>query len=324
MKATTILMLGAATVAAAADYPEARISNGVLQATLQLPDAAKGYYRGSRFDWSGAISSLQFKGHEYFGKWFSGFDPKNHDNIMGPVEEFLTNGMGVGYDEAKVGESFVKLGVGAVRRYAAGPFEQFHTYDIVDNGKWSVRQGADFVEFTQQLGDVNGYSYLYKKTVRLVKGKAEMVLEHSLKNTGRKVIASSVYEHNFYMLDQQPAGPEYGVKFAFPAHAQSDLKDLAETRGKDLVYLKELQDKQSVYTLIDGFGKTAMDYQITVDNRKAGIGVKQSSDRPMSKLAFWSIRSTVCPEAFIDFSVAPGKETTWKIRYEFYTLPSAK
>jgi hypothetical protein len=326
VKTTTILMLAAAAIAVsnqgvAADYPEARISNGVLQATLQLPDAKSGYYRGSRFDWSGAISSLQFKGHEYFGKWFDGFDPKNHDNIMGPVEEFLTDGMGVGYEEAKAGGSFVKIGVGAVRKYADRPFEQFHTYEIADNGKWSVRRGADFVEFTQVLGDVNGYAYVYTKTVRLVKGKPEMVLEHSLKNTGKKTISSSVYEHNFYMLDQQPAGPEYSVQFPFNAHAQADLHGLAETRGKELAYLKELQDKQSVYTLIDGFGNAALDYNIKVENRKAGIGVRQTSDRPLSKLAFWSIRSTVCPEAYIDFSVAPGHETKWKINYEFYTLP---
>jgi len=69
VKATTILLL--ALACAAADYPEAQISNGVLQVKLLLPDAQNGYYRGTRFDWSGAISSLQFQGHEYFGNWVS-------------------------------------------------------------------------------------------------------------------------------------------------------------------------------------------------------------------------------------------------------------
>jgi hypothetical protein len=43
----------------------------------------------------------------------------------------------------------------------------------------------------------------------------------------------------------------------------------------------------------------------------------------MSKLMFWSIRSTVCPEPYIDFKIEPGEETTWTIKYEFYTLPQA-
>ena len=41
----------------------------------------------------------------------------------------------------------------------------------------------------------------------------------------------------------------------------------------------------------------------------------------MAKLVFWSIRTTVCPEAFIDLRVEPGQEVKWNINYEFYTLP---
>jgi len=321
VKATTILLLAPALGYAAADYPEAQISNGILYVQLLLPDAQSGYYRGTRFDWSGAISSLQFKGHEYFGKWFDRYDPKIHDAIMGPVEEFLTNGAGLGYEEAKPGENFVKIGVGAIRKPEEPAFRQFETYDIADHGKWTIHKRADSVEFIQKLSDTRGYAYIYKKTVRLVRGKPEMVLEHSLRNTGKKAIATSVYEHNFYMLDQQPAGPDYTVRFPFEVHPRADLAGAAEARGKDFTYLRELQAGQSVFTQMDGFGGMPRDYDIRVENRKAGIGVRQTSDRPMSKLVFWSIRTTVCPEAFIDLRAEPGQEVKWRINYEFYTLP---
>ncbi|MGO9261520.1 MAG: hypothetical protein ACLQU1_35240 [Bryobacteraceae bacterium] len=321
MKTTTLLLLVLSLAAIAADYPEAQISNGILQVKLLLPDAQNGYYRGTRFDWSGAISSLQFKGHEYFGKWFDRYDPKIHDAIQGPVEEFLTNGMGLGYEEVKTGESFVKIGVGAVRKPEERAFRQFNTYDITDNGKWTIRKGADYVEFTQELSDTNGYAYVYKKTIRLAEGKPQMVLEHSLKNTGKKPISTSVYEHNFYMLDHQPAGPDYSVRFPFEVHPQAALQGAAEARGKEFTYLKELPDRQSVYTAMDGFGDTPRDYDIRVENRKAGIGVRQTSDRPLAKLVFWSIRTTVCPEAYIDLKAEPGQEAKWRINYEFYTLP---
>jgi hypothetical protein len=326
VKASAILLLTPALLAPAfpakaADYPEAQISNGILQVKLLMPNARTGYYRGTRFDWSGAISSLQFKGHEYFGKWFDRYDPKIHDAIMGPVEEFLTNGMGLGYEEAKVGESFVKIGVGAVLKPEERAFRQFNTYDITDNGSWTIHTGTDSVEFTQELSDTLGYAYQYKKTIRLVPGKPEMVLEHSLKNTGKKTIATSVYEHNFYMLDHQPAGPDYSVRFPFEVHPQADLHGAAEARGKEFTYLKELPDRESVYTAMDGFGSAVRDYDIRVENRKAAIGVRQTSDRPIAKLVFWSIRTTVCPEAYIDLKVEPGQEEKWKIHYEFYTLP---
>jgi hypothetical protein len=315
-----LMPLTFAMLCAAADYPEAQISNGALRANLLLPDPQTGYYRGTRFDWSGAISSLQFQGHEYFGKWFDHYDPKIHDAIMGPVEEFLTNGMGLGYEEAKPGQSFVKIGVGAIRKPEEPAFHQFNTYDIADNGKWTIHRGADFVEFTHEISDTLGYAYVYKKTVRLAAGKPEMMLEHTLRNTGKKAISTSVYEHNFYMLDHQPAGPGYIVRFPFEVHPQADLRGMAEARGKDFVYLKELPAGQSVATPMDGFGGTAGDYDIRVENSKAEIGVRQTSDRSVAKLYFWSIRSTVCPEAFIDLKVEPGQEVSWKISYEFYTL----
>jgi len=39
-------------------YPKALIANGLIHAVVLLPDAKNGYYRGSRFDWSGVIGCL--------------------------------------------------------------------------------------------------------------------------------------------------------------------------------------------------------------------------------------------------------------------------
>jgi hypothetical protein len=304
----------------AAGPPEAEIGSASLKAKLYLPDADHGYYRATRFDWSGVIASLEFQGHNYFGQWFPRYDPKIHDAIMGPVEEFLTNGTGLGYADAKTGESFVKIGVGAVRKPEEKAFRQFKTYEITDPGKWSIRQAPDSVEFTQTLTDTLGYAYVYTKTVRLAKDKPQLILDHRLRNTGKKTIESSVYEHNFYMLDALPSGPDVVVKFPFEVHATADLNGLAETRGKELTYLQELPQGKSVYTELQGYGATAKDYDIRVENRKAGIGVRQTSDRPLAKLVFWSIRTTPCPEAYIDMKIEPGKEFTWRISYDFYTL----
>ena len=73
--------------------------------------------------------------------------------------------------------------------------------------------------------------------------------------------------------------------------------------------------------MLEGYGATPNDYDIRVENRAARAGVRQTSDRPLSKLVFWSIRSTVCPEAYIDMRIEPGKEFSWRIAYDFYTIP---
>jgi hypothetical protein len=320
MMRSLLLLCVAAAALCAAEFPSAEISNGIVKAKLYLPDAAQGYYRATRFDWSGQIPDLEYKGHSYFGEWNQApYDPKLHDAIMGPVEEFLTNGMGLGYAEAAAGGTFLKIGVGVIRKPDEPKFQQFKTYEIVDPGKWSIQKHGDSVVFTQTVTDAaSGYGYVYAKTVRLVKGKPELVLEHRLKNTGKKAIESDVYEHNFYMLDKQAVGPEIVVKFPFEVHAAGNFQGLAETRGKELVYLKELQKGQSAQSELTGFGSDPKDYNIVEENLKSGAGVRQTSDRPVVRINYWSIRSTACPEAYIHMNIAPGKEFTWKIDYEFY------
>src|SRR3954466_10380359 len=175
------LTLGAFRQAAAPAVPDASISNAEIRARVYLPDAQAGYYRGTRFDWSGVVASLEWHGHNYFGKWFERYDPTLHDAITGPVEEFLTNGAGLGYDEAKAGDSFVRVGVGAVRKPDEPRYRQFSTYEITDPGTWTVNKGKDWIEFVHELRDTAGYAYQYRKKLRLAGDS--LVLEHHLKNT---------------------------------------------------------------------------------------------------------------------------------------------
>ena len=74
-----------ASAALRAEHPQVTIANSQVMAKLYLPDPASGYYRGTRFDWSGVIYSLQCDGHEYFGEWQKTDDPYLHDRITGTV-----------------------------------------------------------------------------------------------------------------------------------------------------------------------------------------------------------------------------------------------
>ena len=320
--ATVLLLACSASFGLDAEFPQAQISNGLVRAKLYLPDTQTGYYRATRFDWAGVFASLEYQGHNYFGQWFAHYDPKVNDSIIGPVEEFFKDKVALGYDEAKPGGKFIRIGVGVLRKPEEPRFDQFKTYDIVDPGTRTVRTGPDWIEFAQQLTGPSGYSYLYRKTVRLLPGKPELVLEHSLKNTGHRAIETSVYDHNMFVIDGQPTGPDFVVQVPFQLRATRDLKGLAEIRGDRLVYLKQLQKGQTVYTSLEGFGATSKDYDIRVENHKVGAGVHITGDRPLSDFVLWSIRTVLSPEPYIDLRVEPGHESTWRISYNFYTLPA--
>ena len=314
------LLLCLASYVPVPPFPQTEITNGIIRANLYLPDSASGYYQGVRFDWSGVFASLNYKDHSYFGQWFEKYDPKLHDAISGPVEEFTP----VGYEEAKPGEDFLKIGVGSLRKSKDAPYRFATPYALVNPGKWTTKTGRDAVVFTHELTDAAGYSYRYQKTVKLLAGKPILVLEHSLKNTGRKPIETTVYDHNFFVMDNQPTGPDVSVTFPFALQVKPTrgIGTFADIQGNRFVYLKELSKGESTHCYLTGFGNTATDYDFRLENSKTGAGVRIYGDQPITQLAFWSIHTTVCPEPYITIKAEPGQTFRWKISYEFYTLPT--
>jgi hypothetical protein len=174
------------------------------------------------------------------------------------------------------------------------------------------------VTFTHELTDSSGIAYVYNKTVRLTKGKPQLAIEHRLKNTGKRAFETSVYDHNFFVIDGQPSGPDFTVKFPFDLKTVADVSRTAVVKGNQLTYVRDLPTGESVYTELEGYGTTRKDYDIRVENTKQKVGVHIEGDKPLSKLVFWSIRTTLCPEAYVHMQVEPGGTSTWKMTYDFY------
>jgi hypothetical protein len=298
-------------------FPQTEISNGLLHARIYLPDAGKGYYQGTRFDWSGNMPSLVYKGHEYFGQWYTKYSPEIHDVIMGPVEAFTP----MDYPDTRPGESFVIIGVGVLSKPDDKPYDFTRVYPFLDRGKWKAKMQPDQVQFIHELTDKN-YSYQYEKTVQMIKDKPEMVILHTLRNKGNKTIETSVYDHNFFVIDNQPVGPGYVVKFPFNIIGDGQgIGELAEISGKEIVYLRNLKSGETIFCVgLAGYGASAEDYEIKIENQTTGAGVRITCDQPFLKLNFWCCTTTLCPEPYIRIKADPGQEFNWKIKYEFYTL----
>lgn len=305
----------------AESYPSVEISNGIINVGIYLPDYENGYYRGTRFDWSGVISKVEFKGHNYFGEWKETHDPKNHDDITGPVEEFRSGTFdkpsALGYKQALPGEPFIKIGVGLLEKVNEPDYRFWYPYKIIKPGMWKTTYGKDWVEFRQDFKSPNGWSYYYTKRVSLKENSPELVITHSLKNTGSKPIETSQYNHNFFVIDNTPVGKSYVVKFPFDVKPKHDLKGIISAKGKELVFNQDLKD-EALFSELEGFGKGKDDYDITVENKKTGAGVRIKGDKPLAHLNFWTIKTTICPEPFVEVNLAPGEQKNWSITYSFF------
>lgn len=313
----TVLVITMTLQAQSPSPPRATLDGGGITAVVYLPDASEGYYRGTRFDWSGVVASLRWRGHEFFGPWFAQHDPRGHDGITGPVEEFQAGESSVGYDEAPVGGTFLRVGVGHVRKPQEAAFRRFATYDIVDPGEWAVETGAGAITFVHRLAERAGYGYEYRKTLRL--RQDTLVIEHALRNTGRKRIETMVYDHNFFTIDGHPIGPSVRVRWPLAPTPTRELGPLARLDGDTLHFTRELARGEHVFAEFTGFDARTP-YDIRLEQAASGVGVRMRADQPLTKLVFWSASTTACPEPYIDASADPGETRTWTLTYEFYEL----
>ena len=322
---------------ALAEAPKLQLQNGVLRAVLLRPDRIDGFYRGTRFDWGGMIVSLRYRDTEYYGPWFDAVSPdvRNfavrggrivvgmNSRAMGPADTFDAD-RPPGWDEAKPGGTFLNIGVGVLRKPDDGkPYSPFTTYEIVDGGRWSVRATRDRAELVHEVADrASGYGYSYRKTIRLQPGKPVMVISHSLRNTGKKPIATTLYNHNFLTL----AGPEgnRGVSVAVPfalAPTRAPQSDAIVLGARGIRYVRALRDGETASTELRGFGPLPSDYDVTVTNAR-GAGYRVTADRPMSKLAVWSIRTNVSVEPHLAFDIAPSRTAVWTYTYTYMAAGS--
>lgn len=305
-------------------YPHVVISNENVRMEVFTPDPEKGIYRATRFDWSGIIGSVQYKEYEYYGYWKDKQDPFFHEDLTGPVEGFIEPGLG--YEEAKPGGKFIRIGVGILEKPDEIRYNWTATYNILDHGKWKTEHGVDWVSFKQSINSNFGYGYVYTKTIRLKNNG--FFIEHSLENTGEKAIETDQFNHNFLMIDHKQSGPPFKVIFPYKISTPDDPKGFLKVEGNELIFTKKLESRSAdflnqetndnVFLNINGFGEKVSDHQVTVIDEDTGTGVTFSVNKPLYRMAFWACKTTLCPENFIWISVKPGQTEHWTSDYTLF------
>ncbi|HJS45924.1 MAG TPA: hypothetical protein VJ753_05935 [Rhizomicrobium sp.] len=304
-----------------ASAPDIVIANGVLTARVARIDAARGFYNGTRFDQAGVITSLKRDGREFYGPWFEKTGPEVLDYtyvgdgivagpdsaISGPVEEFAPLDF-----EAKPG-LFIKPGVGVLYQPDTQPYDHYRHYRILDAGERTTKVTKTGVAFTQTLNAI-GYGYIYEKSLGLVPGKPQLLMTHRLRNIGQKSINTNVYNHNFLKLIHGNGGTKITFPFALSA-ANPPAADLMRIQGNSLTYLRPMANKERMSFSLTGFGKTAADYDFTIEGGGASVSVK--GDQPITRLNIFSIDRIQSVEPYIAIDLAPGAEKRWSYTYTF-------
>ncbi len=297
-----------------ATYPMLTLQNKELKMRLYLPDAEVGFYRGVRFDWSGIIERVEYAGHRFYAPWRTPHDPTGNDFVSGPAEEFgMDNPMG--FSEVKEGESFVKIGVGLLRKGDRDKYRFMGGFELIRAGEWKIEHGDTWVDFHQDFKGERGWAYRYYKRVELAADRPGFNIVHRLENTGEKKIDINHYNHNFTLIDGVPYGPDYSVEFPFTAPEPKAMRDsLGFFRENRIVAARPLEGK-SLSTLVHpGPGPVAYNAG-KVRNNKTKAEVSFKGDTPIIKYNFWSVETAACPEPFIGIVLEPGQVQEWTNEY---------
>lgn len=291
-----------------------------LQLSLHRP--GDGFYEGTRFDRGGVFGSIIYKGVEMAGPWFTAYSPTMHDAVQGPAEEFSA----IGFDKVAPGETFLKIGVGLLRRPDDAPYDRFRLYEIVDPGRWEVASETGRIIFRHV---VCGW-YAYEKQVVLT-GESSFEIRHLLH--GPATLEGEVYNHNFFTFGKMAVGPSRQIDFPFSP--EGDWRAVYDSVGftpSGIRFSRALAEGESVYTgNMHEAGRDGMPYDLTVKETAADlsfrpskasgeISVRITGDVPVTHTVLWANHRIACVEPYNIFRTAPGFPCRWTLRYAFSVI----
>lgn len=296
--------------------PSRILRAGGWEVEVMHPTHLKRYNTGVRFTPIAAV--LQVRN----GKTEFCFRPVAHEKLFdhaGLCSEFDSTGLPPGFSEAKIGQGFVKVGVGVLKKKSKSAYGFFNQYEVIDRAVTTVKWSAAGATFSQACGGINGYSYRLEATVRL-EPKGELWIDWALTNTGEKALSTFTYNHNFFQFFESPQTLGYELHFPYPVQAGGDIQNLRIEKNS-LGFLKPLE--KAINVAVPYPEKHTGDNTVELRWPATGQRVVCEVSRPGTKLLLHAAPSYVCPEQFIHIKIEPGATETWTWRYEFH-LPETK
>ena len=351
--------------------------NGDLSAVIFLPKGLKPgettYYLASQFDHSSMIGNIrrttrnQHSGKEttqlLYGteQWRVPHDPYWPESGVGLAAEFgvgddgafcnyrcgwyqvdeVTNGV-LGYEEAKNGDSFLKIGVGELIKGScplcdsSEDYKFNSPYQFKRRPDWQLEISPSTPNFMALSHEATLYQHGYRLRKEITLNDDVILVKTILTNIGRVPFATAWYSHHFYTCDNHPVGRGVGV----------DL-DLAATGGAydepgTWFWSTPIENYASITTNDDEVSvkmqrgveqnvRIKAEFSINEQSRgafsihgcdtliKETIPEMEAPGGDISMYAFnlYIETGTFSPEPQIYMHLWPGQETSWTQRLDF-------
>lgn len=285
---------------------------------LEVEVAELEAYQGTRFDRTGLITQVRLK-------------QGNHSYCVAehPGSTAFVGGSGIcnefgifkaiGYEEASIGSSFPKLGLGLLRRLDEADYDFQRKYPLVPfHTEITVKKNS--IQFVVHPMNCRGFAAKLVKTISI--DHAELQIEYSLQNVGDQILETNEYTHNFIGINNHCIGSDYKLAFSFPIksdpEAMIDPSKVLHIADREVRW--KARPNKAFYCKLKGYEATKT-VQWELVHLPSGVGMREICSFPVSMIALWGEPHVVSPEVFIAIHLKPGETQTWKRIYQFFCKP---
>jgi len=287
------------------------LRNQSVELQLQRPGIG---YNGTRFDQTGKILKCSMDGISVCSQEWP-MDRMRSDLGVGFMNEFDMQ-RPPGFDEAELGERFLKIGVGALQKEEA-------TYDFLKRhscmaSEFSLSRTQEEVWIRSESPEVLGHACALDKHIRLTDNGFS--IGYRLQNLGSKVLRVQEYVHNFLAFAGHPIGPAYRIDLPHSIDISSlteyvDELNAVSIGDRHIGFRKPLE--QPIFLKSLGTGALAApSWQLS--HEAIDWVLTESVDRPLTGIHLWAWGHVISPELFVNVQVPCGAEVKWERRFEFH------
>lgn len=255
----------------------------------------------------------------------------------------VTNGL-LGYQEAKNGESFLKIGVGELIKGSCQACDstddyKFNSpYQFAKQPVWTMSQPSQQTVILEHEATLNNYGYRLRKDVSLLDNL--LLVRTTLTNLGNRPFSTVWYSHHFFGCDGAPVGKGYSADLQLRAVGpkyfeepgalfwSSPIRNYAQVAARpDSVHismLKTVEDGTRIKTefLNDptstgAFTINACGSSIQEIIAELSAGDIQNGRLSMYGFNFYIERGTFSPEPQYLVHLEPGATQSWTQRLQF-------
>ncbi len=272
-------------------------------------DSPEDHYQSSRFDWTGKIIRITYKGRDMTTTEFPDKGPFNQG--MGLYNEFGID-QPIGFDEVKEGDWFHKIGVGLLQK--AGSVYDFQIPYNIRPAQFDTSVNEDQISVICK-SKYGGYSYVLEKEICLE--ESGFRINYCLTNSGQKVIQTNEYVHNFMSIHAKPIGSPYLLSLPFKTEPSLFIEtvnpeNLVDISGNQVSFSGQ---PSTPFFFSNISGLQPVEAKWTLYHKELKIGISETGNFKTNAVNLWGTGHVISPELFFQVDLNPGDTTRWSRAY---------